>query len=218
MITAAIGSCACLSPSLFAQGWQGQAQFSISWNDTGNKNGLVEPGEKAEGKITIAFDPPAGGTVTFPNGAKAEVKALKDVTLGLLTMQNGASGFLNWTRPDPWIKGSAPTTLGPGEILWIESFQLGPAFTPNPDLSNPAHVLTIFWDPQGNYTPREVKYYVDGIGSNIFTQIIGDPSWNSAMIFEALDSPITSFQVVPAPGLGTCVLMASGLLLRRRRR
>jgi hypothetical protein len=145
-------------------GYFGKGFFDIAWRDDGNDNGLIEPGEKAIGKVTVTFDPPAGSIIIFPTGAKAEVKALHRATLGVLSIENGATGKLDWKRPAPWTKGSAPTEVIPGGILWIESFQLAPPLNPTPDLSNPAHVLNIIWDPAGNYQPRTVKYFVDGIG------------------------------------------------------
>jgi len=198
----------------------GKGYFSVEWSDSGNQNGLVEPGELALGKIFVAFDPPAGSTIIFPGGGPPHtVKALSYAAIGFLWTENGDTGKLDGSWTAPFGPLSGPVYGGNQNITFLECWQPPIQLYPTPNTSNPAHIFTFTWDPLGNYTPRQVTYYVDGISTKVYAEPETTPDfWVGAALYESFDSAPTSFQVVPAPGGATSMLIASSLLLHRRRR
>jgi hypothetical protein len=200
-----------------AQGYVGEAQYTIEWNDNGNKNGVVEPGEKAIGKIYVSFSPGNGTWFTLPSGTQAQIRALHTVVLGVAPMSD-TGGKLVPKDVFPFSPTGAPDYYSGNTIKEVIRLQLAKPVFPQMTFDNPAHVLDAIWDPEGDYTPREVKYQVDGQGTLVFYEIPPFPgAWGGNAPFLSLDSPITSFQVVPGPGVLWLGLVTAGIAARRGR-
>ena len=156
-----------------------QDEITYRWvvSDTGNGNGIVEPGEAAVLTLVGEMAPQAFGFgATF-----FDMLGGVDWNTGLiLSFEN----LFNEYTDDGELVG--------GDILNIEPFQLPLFFNEDFDASNPVSLFQILWQPD-DYAPRSVgltsaghpwnDIYTDEFGSNAsYTPII------EAGLFEVTDS------------------------------
>lgn len=180
-----------------------QSIVNYSWtvSDTGNADGVIEPGEQGLFTLTgqIVASPGsyfAGSIFNVMNTGGLETGSFTALT------RNSALGM------NPMGDGAADPL---GNISAIDVYQLPTALNPGADTGNPVTLYTVQWQP-GDYTPRQVG----GMDVHVTTQIYDGP-----MAFAATDAAGVggSFvaQVVPAPG-AVALLAAAGLTAVRRGR
>jgi hypothetical protein len=176
---------------------QGTITYSWSVSDTGNGDGIIEPGESALLVMTGTMNPGATGFA----GSIFDIRGVSNWDTGTV---DSYENMLNALTDDGQLQGN-------NDILVIEAFQLPPLFNPNFDASNPIELYKITWTPS-DYTARTVELgdtnhlnndvYTDDFGTNVpYDGIAG----------------VASFQVVPAPA-SMALLGLGGLIAGRRRR
>jgi hypothetical protein len=202
-----------------------KATYSLVVQDSGNGNGVCEPGEYMKMFVWCEYTPVIGQATKykFPDGSwhDGTINGFARSAINLLNIKNGETGAFGLIGLNPhFVKSDHPWSGGNGSWKDIEILgypQMPPPWgNGQPDPSNPIWLLAISWDPAGNYTPREVTYQLDGIGADLFVVVPGLPQWvvNKPKITDP--APVT-FQVVPAPGLAAFGLLLAGALARRRR-
>jgi hypothetical protein len=183
----------------FAAAAAAQGTLTYSWavSDTGNGDGLIEPGESALLTMTGAMDPGATGFA----GSIFDIK-----------------GVSNWdTGSVDAYENMLDALTGPGalqannDITGIEAFQLPPLFNPNFDASNPVTLYKITWTPS-DYSSRTVEVGdTNHLNNDVYTDTFG-----TSVPYQGITG-LASFQVVPAPA-SLALLGLGGLVAGRRRR
>lgn len=184
---------------LFAAAGVASAQgvMTITWSasDTGNGDGIVEPGESAIMTMWAEMSPAAtgfAGSIYDLNGdalwQAGTVDAYENL-LGELT----DDGTLN----------------GDNSITNIESFQLPPAFNGNFVADNPIALYRVTWTP-ASYEGAFVSIDSSHVNFDVYTDDFGTSVSYTGEVFGGL------IKVVPAPS-SLALLGLGGLMARRRR-
>jgi len=176
---------------------QGTLTYSWSVSDTGNGDGLIEPGESALLTMVGTMDP----------GATGFAGSIYDIV-----------GIQNWdTGTVDVYENHLDALTGPGnlqgnnDILTIESFQLPPLFNPDFDASNPITLYTITWTP-ADYSSRLVQVGdTNHLNNDVYTDDFG-----TSVPYDGVTG-MAEFNVIPAPA-SMALLGLGGLIAGRRRR
>ena len=178
----------------------GQETMTFSWTaeDTGNGDGVLQPGESAVLTLWAFMDP----------RPTAFGWSIYDIA--------GDGAWQSRGTIDRYENLVDDLGIGPGElhadnsITDIEAFQLPPFFG-DVDPSNPLAMYEIVW------TPTEYGHWAVGFWSeNHRDAWVYTDNFGSAEEYDILLEP-GSMQVVPAPGvLGVMVFAGLGALRRRR--
>jgi hypothetical protein len=171
--------------------------MTISWtvSDTGNGDGIIEPGESAVLSMWAEMDP----------GATGFAGSIYDITgTGLDTgTMDVYDNLLDALTDDGQLQGD-------NSITGIESFQLPPLFNPNFDASNPIELYNITWTPS-DYTTRTISGGTTHVNFDVYTDDFGTNVGYDGVVNGF------SFRVVPAPA-SLALLGLGGLVAGRRRR
>lgn len=177
---------------------QGTMTFFWTTDDTGDRDGVIEPGEAAVLLLWAGMEPqpPVGfaGSI-FDIAGDAEYWQLGELeSYDNLVGEIWGRGFLD----------------GENNISAIETFQLPPFFNPNYDGSSPIALYYIRWRPAA-YVPgwvgfwsknhRNADLYLDQYGTSESYDIVVQPG---------------SVRIVPAPAAG--LLLGLGCVAWGRRR
>ncbi len=192
--------------------------FTITLRDAGgNNNGIVEPGEVVDLRVTAEFWPPVGTQTLWNNypgsaGVPGPVYGFAGSEIDVIGVRGSDTGTLLFEVPAPFAMG-APGTLVPatqsvagssaGQLVWLPILPGSQA--------NPVLIFTGTWSP-ADYTPRTLEYRVDpsiGVIYLLFNQCYGEYTINSGSS--------ASISIVPGPG-PWLVLGVGGWLAPRRRR
>ncbi len=182
-----------------------QAQYTMDWywtvSDTGNEDGIVQPGEHALLVLLADWDgaPPVYFAASF-----FDIVGNSGWDDGTLLVADGNDTLGQMTNEDGGPQSN-------NDILDIDVFQLPRFLNPQFWDGHPMAIYWIEWAPNG-YSPRTVSgtsanhlyhsLYIDDFGTSVeATPTIGG----------------FSFQVVPAPG-ALALGAACGVLALRRRR
>jgi hypothetical protein len=140
----------------------------VTWfwtvSDTGNGDGLIEPGESALLTLSMAFDPPQpqlGGM--FAQAGPYDI-------LGNAAWAAGAVDARENYLDDASDSG---TLDGFNNILAIDNFQYALMFDVDYDDSNPIDLFFIRWTPEG-YQPATVTLNNGGPDTWIYTDQFGN--------------------------------------------
>ncbi|GIK19244.1 MAG: PEP-CTERM sorting domain-containing protein [Leptolyngbya sp. PLA2] len=180
------------------------AQYTMDWrwtvSDTGNEDGIIEPGEHALLALLAAWD---GPPPVYYAGSVFEILGVSGWNKGTLLVADGNDTFGQLTNEDGVPQPN-------NDILAIDTFQLPRFFNPQFWEGNPVVVYWIEWVPD-DYSPRTVSgtsanhlnhsLYIDDFGTSV----------EATPTIEGF-----SFQVVPAPA--SVALLASGVVCAGRRR
>ncbi|MFG0244246.1 MAG: PEP-CTERM sorting domain-containing protein [Phycisphaerales bacterium JB054] len=173
--------------------------ITYSWtvSDTGNGDGVIEPGESALLTMSATMDP----------GAAGFAGSIYDIIGGANWDTGSVDSYvnrLNELTDDGQLQGN-------GDITLIESFQLPAAFNGNFVADNPIELYYITWTP-ADYSARTVSV-ADGnhLNNSVYTDTFGTSVEYSGVAGSA------SFDVVPAPA-SMALLGLGGLVAGRRRR
>ncbi|QKK08066.1 MAG: PEP-CTERM sorting domain-containing protein [Planctomycetota bacterium] len=172
--------------------------MTISWtvSDTGNGDGIIEPGESA--LLTMSADMNPGG-----DGFAGSIYDI----IGTGNFDTGSVdsnvNHLNELTDDGQLQGN-------NDILLVESFQLPRAFNGNFDDSNPIDLYSITWTPS-DYSARNVSGITRHVNFSVYTDSFG------TSVEYTGDVSGFSFDVVPAPA-SMALLGLGGLVAGRRRR
>jgi len=171
--------------------------YSWSVGDTGNNNGIIEPGESALLTLSAAMDP---GAVGFAG-------SIYDIT-GVAFWDTGTvDSYENLVDS---LSTGPGTLMGNNDIQGIEAFQLPPFFNPAFDASNPIAIYAITWTPS-DYTARTVEVAdANHLNNDVYTDDFGSSTGYQGIAGAA------RFNVVPAPA-SLALLGLGGLVARRRR-
>ncbi|HRQ73654.1 MAG TPA: hypothetical protein PLU35_11555 [Phycisphaerales bacterium] len=187
--------------------WAGaaQAQYTMDWSwtvsDTGNEDGIIEPGEHA--LLTLMAEwggpPPIWYAASF-----FDIVGISGWEDGTLLVADGNDELGKLTNEDGVPQSN-------NDILAIDTFQLPKFFNPNIWEGNPMAIYWIEWAPNG-YSPRTVS----GTSANhLYHSVYIDNFGTSVEATPTIEG--FSFQIVPAPGT-LAIAVACGVLAVRRRR
>ena len=171
--------------------------YSWSVSDTGNGDGVIEPGESALLIMSGTMSPNAAGFAG----------SIYDIIGGANWDTGSVDSYvnrLNELTDDGALQAN-------GDILLIESFQLPSAFNGNYVSDNPIELYYITWTP-ADYTARTVSVGdANHLNNSVYTDSFGTSVEYSGV------AGSTSFDVVPAPA-SMALLGLGGLVAGRRRR
>jgi len=214
-----------------------QEAFTFSWvvqdvagSGPANGNGIIEPGEDAMVYLHASFRPGVGGTAIWDThggtGQTGTVAGLGQVYFSLIGTRNLDSGSWGWQDLSP-VPGFA---LSPGGIIEPGTYNLINMIfgqyipigaTPNP--RNDDWFFRARWHPD-DYTPRDVTFrfqneFSEGWPTVILDAGFRDPFGNIEYRGDrwTFNEPAGGFVVVPGPASWAVVLVAGGLISRRRR-
>ncbi|MDX9911335.1 MAG: hypothetical protein RBS39_05850 [Phycisphaerales bacterium] len=184
--------------ALFAVAANAQTMnFSWQVSDTGNGDGVIEPGENARLSLWASW-----------NSADMFAASLFNVT----NVANFDTGSIVQAARPAGLASASPLngTVMPGNsIMSIDAFQFPVFINPFADASNPIKIYEIEWQP-ADYSDRIVQ-----IASQHTTAAVYNMFGSSTAMVAAPQGG--SFHVVPAPG-SVALLAASGLCTLPRRR
>lgn len=194
----AFASCAALAASASAQNI---ATWYWTVSDTGNGDGLVEPGESALLELFCAFEPPPP-----PEGGYAGPTTYYDI----VGDDGWKGGTIDWFD-DYFCDGVYCGEVQPNnDIAGMVSYQLPPHFNPFFDASNPMPICAVRWTPD-SYGGQSVTLDNGGPDLSVYTD-----GWGSTVVHEGAGGLVT-FRVAPAPG-ALALAAAAALGASRRRR
>jgi hypothetical protein len=201
MRTAALLAAAAALAAASAANAQSMVNYTWAVSDTGNANGLIEPGES--GVFTLSAQIMAAPGAYFA-GSIFNVMNTGGLETGSYTgMVRNPALTMN-----PVGSGTADPL---GNISAVDVFQLSSFMNPLAVTANPITLYTLTWQP-ADYTPRAVS----GAGIHLTSQIYADPFAIGATDAMAVPGGFAA-QVVPAPG-AAALLAVAGLTAARRRR
>jgi len=176
---------------------QGTLTYSWSVSDTGNGDGVIEPGESALLTMKGSMSPSATGFA----GSIFDIVGTSNWATGSIDSYENMLDAL-----------TGPGNLqGNNDITGIEAFQLPPLFNPNFDASNPVTLYKITWTPN-DYSARTVQFGdTNHLNNDVYTDTFGTSVGYSGVPGSG------SFNVVPAPA-SMALLGLGGLVAGRRRR
>jgi hypothetical protein len=206
--------------------------YTLTWEDTGNNNGVVEQGESAILHITATMSPAVNTVIGFTGGQGGPTGTLRGIASGFLDL-TGAGGTQGTFNLDPLAGyGTDPSwdLVGPGGYgtpngTGLLNIQFGqfPTGSSSVNTTNPiVNVWNTVWTP-ADYTGRTVTFgTTDGSAAgpgNASAVIVkwgalnGNIQATTALsTFGSVDIP-----VVPAPS-SLALLGLGGLIAGRRRR
>lgn len=181
------------------------AQYTMDWywevSDTGNENGIIEPGEHALLVLLADWDgpPPVYFAASF-----FDIVGNSGWDDGTLLVAEGTDVLGRWTNEDGVPQPN-------NDILDIDVFQFPRAFNPQFWDGHPMAIYWIEWAPN-DYSPRTVS----GTSANhLYHSLYIDDFGTSVEATPTIEG--FSFRVVPGPG-SLALGAACGLLALRRRR
>ncbi|QKK07448.1 MAG: PEP-CTERM sorting domain-containing protein [Planctomycetota bacterium] len=184
---------------LFAAAGLASAQgvMTITWSasDTGNGDGIVEPGESAVMTMWAEMSP--GQT-----GFAGSIYDLNGDALWQAGTVESYENLLGELTDDGTLNGD-------NSITNIESFQLPPAFNGNFVADNPIALYRVTWTP-ASYDGAFVSIDSTHINFDVYTDTFGTSESYTGEVFGGL------IKVVPAPS-SLALLGLGGLMARRRR-
>ncbi|MDQ7014256.1 MAG: PEP-CTERM sorting domain-containing protein [Planctomycetota bacterium] len=172
--------------------------MTISWmvSDTGNGDGIIEPGESALLSMWAHMDPEATGFA----GSIYDILGTGNFDTGTVDVYDN---LLDGLTDDG-------TLVAGNDITGVESFQLPPAFNGDFIADNPIELYNITWTPN-DYSGRTVSGGTNHINFDVYTD-----SFGTSVPYTG-DVSGFSFDVVPAPA-SVALLGLGGLVAVRRRR
>ncbi len=178
------------------------ATWSWTVSDTGNGDGVIEPGESALLTVWMSFEPRQDQF----GGGYAQVGPYS-----ILGNDAWAAGTLDEFVTGSQFSGFVPFVGEANNIHNVDHFQYPRWFGyGNYNSKNPVDLFFIRWTPR-EYTPRTVTLDNGGPDAYIYTD-----EWGDRLLHSGADG-FVEFSVVPAPAsaaaFGVCALGASG---RRR--
>lgn len=176
---------------------QGTITYSWSVSDTGNADGVIEPGESALLTMVATMDP---GRTGFAGSIFDIVGGMNWDTGSVDSYDN----LLDALTDDGTLQAN-------GDITGIEAFQLPPLFNPDFVGDNPITLYQITWTPN-DYTARDVSVAdANHLNNDVYTDTFG-----TSVSYTGVPGAGT-FSVVPAPA-SMALLGLGGLVAGRRRR
>jgi hypothetical protein len=187
-------------------------------------NGVIDPGEGAQIRLTVSFSPPVGTLSTYtppPGSGIGTVGGLASVFFDLRAGSGHDGTFHNMRRRPGWSFGPIGTIVPDG----ADSAQVGmfPLPGQSADPANPIeNIWWLHWTPN-QYSPRIIEVTASraaaasGTGAALYVEYSGnplDPAYIAKQV--AADFGSVMIPVVPAPS--TLVLLAGAAALGTRRR
>jgi hypothetical protein len=218
--------------------------YTLTWGDTGDNDGVVEPGESARVRMTVAFTPAVGTVIGYtPAGGGSATgtlmgfgSAFVDFNLaqangGTLTTTGSTGGIANG-RAGAWavVPGGNGTVSG-DSIINVQPAQFpfnSEPFDPDNNTTgvrttNPiANIYTFVWTP-ASYASRTVTVGMtasvpaNGNAAAVMIRTNPDTSLPPTAVAALFNLGSASIPVVPAPS-SLALLGLGGLIAGRRRR
>lgn len=187
---------ACLVASAGVASAQGLMTITWEVSDTGNGDGLIEPGESAVVTMSALMEPAQTGFA----GSIYDVSGDSAYMAGTVV---SFDNFLDALTDDGTLQGD-------NSITGIESFQLPPLFNPDFIADNPIELFQLVWTP-ASYTPDFVSIGSRHVNFDVYTDTFGTSVSYDGEVFGAV------VKVIPAPSAAALLGLAALGAGRRRR-
>jgi hypothetical protein len=200
-------------------------RYQLSWQDTGNHNGIVEPGEGAAFSLTVLMTPTIN-TIIHYSGGFAGVGRLRGVGYCWFDLLGSGGCEGSWTDIiideswDIYPAGHGAPAGGGSELRGILFGQY--VVTDVWNTANPLiDVFRATWTP-ADYAPRTAGWTMapsNGVGSGVLVRPNNAGNWvELVQCLSDFGQPL-SIPIVPAPpGAGAIALGGVVAAGRRRRR
>ena len=205
-------------------------RYQLSWQDTGNHNGVVEPGEGARFSLTVLMTPGVGAIISYSGGGAA-TGALRGIGSGFIDLigASGAQGVWtgmtideNWDLTGAGLGHGTPASGG----AQLRNIQFGQFPVTNQYVNTTNPIVDVFegiWTP-ASYAARTTGWSLspavptNGIPSSVVIRPnnSGSPVEMVASLSD-LGQPL-SVPIVPAPPAAMLVGIAIVVAPRRRLR
>lgn len=180
------------------------AQYTLDWywevSDTGNGDGIVEPGEHA---LLVLLARTDGPPPVYYCASAFEIIGTAGWSGGTLVVADGNDTLGQMTNEDGVPQAN-------NDILAIDAFQQPPHFNAGFDASDPVWLFTLRWNPEG-YAARVVSGGTAHLNHTVYTDEFGST--------KDLGGQVEGFSFVVVPGPGTAgVFFAGAVCFGGRRR
>jgi len=218
--------------------------YALTWGDTGDNDGVVEPGESARVRMTVSYSPASGTVINYtPSGGGSASgtlmgfgSAFVDFSLGGANggtiATTGSTGGIANGRAGAWavVPGGNGTVAG-DTIINVQPAQFpfnSDAFDPDNNTTgvrttNPiTNIYTFVWTP-ASYNSRTVQVTMspsaasNGNAAAVMVRTNPDTSLPPTAVNALFNLGSASIPVVPAPS-SLALLGLGGLIVGRRRR
>jgi hypothetical protein len=173
-------------------------------SDTGNGDGVIEPGESARITLWAGFDPRHDYSGGFSEAGPYTISGDAAWSAGIV------EEYRNLLDPEHAF-GDGTLDGATNAIAGVHHFQWSPGIGDQFNPSNPIMLYAIRWKP-ANYDPTTVLVGNGGPDAWIYTSSVGDRSLYAGA------GGAGTFVVVPAPCTGLMLPVAAVLCPARRRR
>jgi hypothetical protein len=196
--------------------------YTLTWQDSGDNDGLLEPGEHATVRLTATMTPAVNTVISYTNNGNSASGTLRGIASSFLDINGGNTngGTIAGQLIDPtWdLTGTVPSISGQSQ----QNLQFGqfPVNNNGINTQNPlTNVYEFTWTPS-DFTSRTATFTTaagsasNGLASAVYiitgatTRVVA----NALSTFGAVSIP-----VVPAPS-SLALLGLGGLIVGRRRR
>jgi hypothetical protein len=186
--------------------------YSLSWQDNGNHDGLLAPGESAILHLTVTMTPPVGTVIPFTGGQGGPTGTLRAIASGFidLTGTGGTQGAFDLNPlagygVDPTWDLVGPAGYGTPNGTGLINIQFGQfSSSSSTNTTNPlVNVWNAAWTP-ASYAPRTVTFgtaATTGSGGVASAVIIkwGPLNGNLQTVSCLSDFGTLQIPIVPAP-------------------
>jgi hypothetical protein len=218
--------------------------YALTWGDTGDNDGLVEPGESARVRMTVSYSPASGTVISYtPAGGGTATGTLMgfggafvDFSLanangGTLTTTGSTGGIANGRAGACAVVPGGNGTVSGDSILNVQPAQFpfnSEPFDPDNNTTgvrttNPiTNIYTFVWTP-ASYTTRTVNVGMapsaasNGNAAAVMIRTNPDTSLPPTAVNAQFTLGSAQIPVVPAPS-SLALLGLGGLIAGRRRR
>jgi hypothetical protein len=140
--------------------------YSLAWQDTGNGNGILEPGESAVLRLTVSMTPAVDTVIRFTGGQGGPTGTLRGIASGFIDL-TGTGRTQGPFNLDPlagygvqhsWDTVNSFPGFPNGTGLWNIQFAQFPTGSSSVNTTNPVvNVWSAAWTPS-SYSARTVTF------------------------------------------------------------
>jgi hypothetical protein len=205
--------------------------YALSWQDSGNHNSILEPGESAVLHLTVTMTPAVNTLVPY-SGGQRPTGTLRGIAWGFIDLigAGGTQGTFNldWMLGygvDPTWDFFGPGGYGTPDGTGLLNIRFGQFYPIGGSLNTTNPIVNVWnaeWTP-ASYSARSVTFGTaegTAAGPGHASQVIirwGPFSGNEQTVYSLSDFGTLNIPIVPAPA-GLALLGVGGVIAFTRRR